>query len=246
LIRTLRNKKKTKKLIEFRNKWALSTIMINGFLIVTMLFLEFNKDTLGVKWPINDTSGKPLELSPIGVFFILFFIVILVLQMVGMFAHRLLTLGHIVATTKIPWKKALGLKKEKKPNADKTLTKRGVDIVKRWQTAYQPAVGSERHSTLESVVNDVINQIHSGTDEQKRKYSEGFDLGDNNKAQKLGTELQQTIRQRHQTYKEGKKQNANGGRRPPTIAEDNEGNPHSSDSRTSTQMDPEEKAERNV
>lgn len=55
----------------------------------------------------------------------------------GMFAHRLLTLGHIVATTKIPWKKALGLGKEKKLNADKTLTKRGVDIVKRWQTAYQ-------------------------------------------------------------------------------------------------------------
>ena len=73
----------SKKLIEYRNTWAFSTIMINGFLIVAMLFLEFKKDTLGIKWPINDTSGKPLELSPIGVFFILFFIVILVLQMVG-------------------------------------------------------------------------------------------------------------------------------------------------------------------
>ena len=73
----------SKKLIEFRNSWAFYLIMINGLLIVTMLFLEFNKDTLGVKWPINDTSGKPLELSPIGVGFILFFIVILVLQMVG-------------------------------------------------------------------------------------------------------------------------------------------------------------------
>ena len=36
----------------------------------------------------------------------------------------------------------------------------------------------------------------------------------------------------------------NGGKRPPTIAEDNEGNPHSSVSRTITQMDPEGKAER--
>ena len=54
-----------------------------------------------------------------------------------MFAHRLLTLGHIVATTKIPWKKAFGLGKKKKLNADETLTKRGVDIVKGWQTAYQ-------------------------------------------------------------------------------------------------------------
>jgi len=118
--------------------------------------------------------------------------------------------------------------------------------VKGWQTAYQPTVGSERHSTMESVVNDVINQIHSGTDEQKRKYSEGFDLGDNNKAQQFGNELQKTIRQRHQSYRERKKQNANGGRRPPTISEDNEGSPHLSVSRTLTQMDPEEKAERDV
>ena len=57
-------------------------------------------------------------------------------------------------------------------------------------------------------MNDVINQIHSGTDEQKRKYSEGFDLGDNNKAQQFGNELQKTIRQRHQSYRERKKQNA--------------------------------------
>ena len=57
-------------------------------------------------------------------------------------------------------------------------------------------------------MNDVINQMHSGTDEQKRKYSEGFALGDNNKAQQIGKELQQTIRQRHQTYKERKKPNA--------------------------------------
>ena len=37
-----------------------------------------------------------------------------------------------------------------------------------------------------------------------------------------------------------------GGRRPPTITEDNEGNPHLSVSRTLTQMDPEGKAERDV
>ena len=54
-----------------------------------------------------------------------------------MLVHRLMTLGHIVATTKIPWKKAFGLGKKKKLNADETLTKRGVDIVKGWQTAYQ-------------------------------------------------------------------------------------------------------------
>merc|ERR1712136_466111 len=225
-----KNKKKeeedTKKLIEFRNKWAFMTIMINGFVIVGMLFCEFNKDTLAISWPINDASGKPLELSPIGLFFILFFIVVLVLQMVGMLAHRLLTLGHIVATTKIPWKKAFGLGKKKQFNADKMLAKRGIEIMKEWQASYQPE-GSERHSTMESVV-DIMDQLVTGTDEQKRKYSKGFALGDNNKSKKFGKQLQQTIRQRHQTYKERKKPNAFrnplGGRRPlSNVTEDNEG-----------------------
>jgi len=248
-----KNKKKeeedTKKLIEFRNKWAFMTIMINGFVIVGMLFCEFNKDSLAITWPINDVSGKPLELSPIGLFFILFFIVVLVLQMIGMLAHRLLTLGHIVATTRIPWKKALGLGKKKQFNADKMLAKRGIEIMKEWQASYQPE-GSERHSTMESVVDDIMDQLTSGTEEQKRKYSKGLALGDNNKSKKFGKQLQQTIRQRHQTYKERKKPNALrnplGGRRPPTITEDNEGNPHLSVSRTLTQMDPEGKAERDV
>ena len=56
---------------------------------------------------------------------------------VGMFAHRLLTLGHIVATTKIPWKKAFGLGKKKQFNADKMLAKRGIEIMKEWQASYQ-------------------------------------------------------------------------------------------------------------
>ena len=61
---------------------------------------------------------------------------------------------------------------------------------------------------MESVVDDIIVQLNSGTEEQKRKYSKGLALGDNNKSQKFGKQLQQTIRQRHQTYKERKKPNA--------------------------------------
>ena len=65
----------TKKLLEFRDKWAFTTIMVNGFVIVGMLICEFNKDELSITWPIEDTEGNDLELSPIGVFFILFFII---------------------------------------------------------------------------------------------------------------------------------------------------------------------------
>ena len=73
----------TKKLLEFRDKWAFTTIMINGFVIMGMLFCEFHKDELSISWPIKDTDGNELKLSPIGLFFILFFIIVLVLQTIG-------------------------------------------------------------------------------------------------------------------------------------------------------------------
>ena len=44
---------------------------------------EFHKDELSITWPIEDTEGNDLQLSPIGVFFILFFIIVLVLQTIG-------------------------------------------------------------------------------------------------------------------------------------------------------------------
>ena len=59
------------------------------------------------------------------------------LNILGMLAHRLMTLGHIVATTKLPWKKSFGLKKKKKFNADKLLAKKGIEMMKEWQASYQ-------------------------------------------------------------------------------------------------------------
>ena len=73
----------TKKLLEFRDKWAFSTIMINGFVITAMIFCEMYKDDLAISWPIDDPNGDPLELTPIGLFFILFFVIVLVLQFIG-------------------------------------------------------------------------------------------------------------------------------------------------------------------
>ena len=48
------------------------------------------------------------------------------------------------------------------------------------------------------------------------------------------------------TFNSLKLRNPFGGRKPPTIAEDNEGNAHISVARTLTQMDPEGKVERDV
>lgn len=56
----------------------------------------------------------------------------------GMLAHRLLTLGQIVASTKIPWKKSF--QKKKKFNADKMLAKRGIEMMKEWQASYEVSI----------------------------------------------------------------------------------------------------------
>ena len=54
-----------------------------------------------------------------------------------MLMHRIMTLGHIVATTTIPWRKALGIHKKQKFNADALLAKRGIAMMKEWQNSYQ-------------------------------------------------------------------------------------------------------------
>ena len=59
---------------------------------------------------------------------------------------------------------------------------------------------------MESAVEDKLNKLNTGTEEQQRKYSEGLSLGNNKKIK--GLKRQKTISaliQRNQTYKEGKK-----------------------------------------
>jgi hypothetical protein len=58
---------------------------------------------------------------------------------------------------------------------------------------------------MESAVEDILNKLTTGTEEEQRKYSQGLTLG-NNKASK-GLNRKQTIsalRKRNQTYKERK------------------------------------------
>ena len=66
---------------------------------------------------------------------------------------------------------------------------------------FQPE-GDGEHTTMESAVEDIMDKLTTGTDDQVRKYSQGFTLG-NNKVSK-GLSRKQTIsalRNRNQTYK---------------------------------------------
>ena len=62
---------------------------------------------------------------------------------------------------------------------------------------------------MENAVEDIMDKLTTGTEEQQRKYSEGLSLGNNKKNK--GLNRKQTIsalRQRNQTYKERKKPGA--------------------------------------
>ena len=68
---------------------------------------------------------------------------------------------------------------------------------------FQPDVmGDGEHTTMESAVEDIMDKLTTGTDDQVKRYSQGLTLG-NNKMSK-GLSRKQTIsalRNRNQTYK---------------------------------------------
>ena len=151
-----------------------------------------------------------------------------------MLMHRIKTLGHIVATTEIPWRK-----KKDKYNADDMLKQEGIKMIKEWQNSYevimnyinlekyrnrqnrynilstykniknstlpiQPADDGS-HITMKGAVQKIMDTLTTGTEEQQKKYSKGLNLGDD-KASK-GWNRRATITalsKLNQTYKEQK------------------------------------------
>ena len=89
--------------------------MFNALFILIVFLLQLNKDALNVEWPlgiktnityIEETSevlitNEPLRLEPIGLVFVFFFGLILIIQFVAMLFHRFGTLSHILASTEL-------------------------------------------------------------------------------------------------------------------------------------------------
>ena len=76
-----KEKKQANGLIELRNQMAFSFLMINGIWVVALFLMQLNKDKLSITWPVP--NGPDLELEPLGLVFLLFFAVVLVMQLIG-------------------------------------------------------------------------------------------------------------------------------------------------------------------
>ncbi|KAL0849268.1 hypothetical protein ABMA28_013597 [Loxostege sticticalis] len=128
-------------LIELRNKSVFAFVMFNALFILIVFLLQLNKDQLHVDWPlgiktnityIEETgevliSKEYLQLEPIGLVFVFFFALILVIQFTAMLFHRFGTLSHILASTELNW---FCNKKSEDLSQDALLDKNAIAIVK--------------------------------------------------------------------------------------------------------------------
>jgi len=100
---------------ELRNRAVFAFFMLNALFILVVFILQLNKDILHVDWPygvkenitfIPETNEiridkEYLEMEPIGLVFVVFFGLILIIQIVGMLFHRFGTLSHILASVEL-------------------------------------------------------------------------------------------------------------------------------------------------
>ncbi|XP_038211591.1 chitin synthase chs-2 isoform X1 [Zerene cesonia] len=128
-------------LLELRNKSVFAFVMFNALFILIVFLLQLNKDQLHVIWPlgvktnityIEETgevliSKEYLQLEPIGLVFVFFFALILVIQFSAMLFHRFGTISHILASTELNW---FCTKKSEDLSQDALLDKNAIAIVK--------------------------------------------------------------------------------------------------------------------
>lgn len=116
LFDTKEEKEKVKQdLTELRNMFAFAFIMINALFVLIVFLLQLKKEYIHLQWPIDpkntityDSTKQEvlitreyLELDPIGISFVVFFGLILLIQFIAMFFHRFATLSQLLATTKL-------------------------------------------------------------------------------------------------------------------------------------------------
>ncbi|XP_034664927.1 chitin synthase chs-2 isoform X2 [Drosophila subobscura] len=153
-------------LIELRNKSVFAFFMANALFVLIVFLLQLNKDKLHIVWPlgvktnityIEETSEvhiskEYLQLEPIGLVFVFFFALILVIQFTAMLFHRFGTISHILASTELNFCK----KKSEDLTQDQLIDKHAVEIVKNLQR-------------LQGIDGDYDNDSGSGPDRIARR-----------------------------------------------------------------------------
>lgn len=198
---------------ELRNSAVFSFLMINSIWVLTIFLLQENKDLLYIRWPFAakgpildfdeddqtlHITYEYLQLEPIGLLFVVFFAVVLIVQFVGMLLHRIMTLGHIVSTTKIRVRK---LGQKHKFDANALIDKQAVDIVKSLIKNVQPG---QKDQTIEEAVEESMTALAQGDENELRRMSEGTELWNRGRSVLKRTETIKALRHRASEYNKRK------------------------------------------
>jgi chitin synthase len=131
---------------DLRNKVAFVFFMMNGLFIMIVFLLQMKKDCLHVEWPLGPKVNRSfipcdsmftdetwevtgLQLEPIGLVFLIFFMSILMIQFSAMLFHRLGTLAHIIASTELFCFRS----KRTKPSEEELVVANAVEIARELQ-----------------------------------------------------------------------------------------------------------------
>ncbi|KAG0723346.1 Chitin synthase chs-2 [Chionoecetes opilio] len=128
---------------ELRNITVFSFTMLNAIFVLIVFLLQLNKDVIHIEWPLGVKTNitfieatnevlihqEHLQLEPIGLVFVFFFALILIIQFVAMLFHRFGTISHILASTEL----TCCNKKAEDTTEDAFIQRNAVDIVRQLQ-----------------------------------------------------------------------------------------------------------------
>ncbi|KAH8270404.1 hypothetical protein KR018_009670, partial [Drosophila ironensis] len=100
-----------------RNMISFAFVMVNAIFVLIVFLLQLKKEFLHLNWPIDPTDFVTFdrsnlqvniyrqykELDPIGLCFVIFFGVILIIQFIAMLFHRFATMCQLLASTSVDW-----------------------------------------------------------------------------------------------------------------------------------------------
>ena len=174
-------KRNEEDLRELKNGYSLCLLLINVMWVTFIMMLQNNTEDLGIPWPIPK-SGPEISfdltnpedanlivlhyeksrIEPVGLMIAAVFVFIIFLQMLGMFYHRILTLGHIVSSPDI------SVSKKKEVDVQEEINTNIVEIIKDVAENIDPESGGKTlaeavEESIMSMDDDMIRRM-SNTD----------------------------------------------------------------------------------
>ncbi|KAL5010121.1 hypothetical protein ScPMuIL_012426 [Solemya velum] len=186
-----KEKQMTEALKELRNSACFGMMMINLLWMAINFMFQLKQPTI-IDLPTYKPEGEidndyVMKVDALGLLFVMFFVIILVIQLVGMFIHRWGTFLHLISITELTNPLKNSMSKNKKEEEDK---KDMIDFCEKIMSEPMPDYSSDEDGddAVDQEDEEMKQRIHN-----KSKFGMDFDLS---KSQRdFGKSLRQTMLQ---------------------------------------------------